>query len=204
MIGKTTQPWHTSPFFGAYKFIDVPKGGERSAQNGHSLINIQECDMAVALYNSLRKTYSQVDFSFRVGIIAMYRAQLLELKKRFKSFFGSDILVNVDFNTVDGFQGQEKDIIILSCVRAGPGITSIGFLSDHRRLNVAITRARSSLFILGHAATLSRSDDVWRIIVEEARRSGTYLEVGVSCSLVLSSFILFPFEGRCFDISDVC
>jgi len=66
---------------------------------------------------------------FRVGIVSMYRAQIIELKHQFGKRFGKDILGRVDFNTVDGFQGQEKDIIILSCVRAGPGVRNIGFLS---------------------------------------------------------------------------
>ncbi|GJJ15585.1 hypothetical protein Clacol_009863 [Clathrus columnatus] len=189
MATKTAQPWHLNSLFQPFKFIDVAKGGEQPAQSGHSLVNIQECDVAVALYNRIRKEYSKVDLSFRVGVISMYRAQLIELRHRFKLFFGSDILANVDFNTVDGFQGQEKDIIILSCVRAGPGVTSIGFLSDHRRLNVAITRARSSLFILGHAATLSRSDDIWRIIVEEARVSGALLVADASTFRKFNSHI---------------
>ena len=59
----------------------------------------------------------------------MYRAQISELKRQFFQAFGEGILESVDFNTVDGFQGQEKDIIILSCVRAGPGLHSIGFLA---------------------------------------------------------------------------
>ena len=70
-----------------------------------------------------------MDFNFRVGVVSMYRAQILELRRAFESRFGIDITSQVDFNTVDGFQGQEKDIIILSCVRAGPGLQNVGFLS---------------------------------------------------------------------------
>lgn len=73
------------------------------------------------------------------------------------------------FNTVDGFQGQEKDIIILSCVRSGPNLQNIGFLKDFRRMNVALTRAKSSLFVIGNASTLERSDSQWRDIVKDAR-----------------------------------
>lgn len=83
------------------------------------------------------------------------------------------------FNTVDGFQGQEKDIIILSCVRSGPNLSSIGFLRDFRRMNVALTRAKSSLFVIGNAATLERSDDKWRAIIGDARDRG--LLINVSC-----------------------
>ncbi|KAF8516825.1 SEN1 N terminal-domain-containing protein [Hysterangium stoloniferum] len=176
MIEKTSQIWHQNPLFGTYKFINVSGGNEQAAQ-GHSLLNHIECETALAIYNRLKTEYPKIDFDFRIGIIAMYRAQLMELKKKFRAFFGADIVGKVDFNTVDGFQGQEKDIIILSCVRAGPGVQSIGFLTDQRRLNVAITRARSSLFILGHAATLERSDQMWKHIVQDARSTSRMFDV---------------------------
>lgn len=84
---------------------------------------------------------------------------------------------NISFNTVDGFQGQEKDIIILSCVRSGPNLQTIGFLKDFRRMNVALTRAKSSLFVIGNAATLERSDHRWRTIVGDARERGFLIDV---------------------------
>ena len=177
MAEKTDQPWHKHPLFGTYKFINVASGKEQPAHNGHSLVNRTECEVAVALFNRIKIEYTDTDLDFRIGVITMYRAQLLELKKKFQVSFGADIVGKVDFNTVDGFQGQEKDIIILSCVRAGPGVQSIGFLADQRRLNVAITRARASLFILGHAATLERSDEMWKAIVQDARGTSRLLDV---------------------------
>ncbi|KAJ6619425.1 AAA domain-containing protein [Mycena sp. CBHHK59/15] len=110
------------------------------------------------------------------SVISMYRAQILELRRQFSQQFGSDVTQTVDFNTVDGFQGQEKDIIILSCVRAGPGLESIGFLSDVRRINVALTRSKSSLFILGNAPTLSRSNEIWSTIISDARSRASLVE----------------------------
>ncbi|OBZ71657.1 hypothetical protein A0H81_08323 [Grifola frondosa] len=110
----------------------------------------------------------------------MYRGQIGELRRAFERRFGGDITNTVDFNTVDGFQGQEKDIIILSCVRAGPGLQTVGFLRDVRRMNVALTRAKSSLFVLGHAPTLERSDDMWRKIVNDARTRSRLIEADVS------------------------
>ena len=155
----------------------MASGHEQPAHSGHSLVNRTECEVAAALYNRIRTEYTNIDLDFRIGVITMYRAQLLELKKKFQIAFGADVVGKVDFNTVDGFQGQEKDVIILSCVRAGPGVQSIGFLGDQRRLNVAITRARASLFILGHAATLERSDDMWKAIVQDARSTSRLLDV---------------------------
>ena len=91
-----------------------------------------------------------------VGVISPYRAQVQylrqQLKKRefFKPFRG---LISV--NTVDGFQGQERDVIMISLVRSNDD-GQIGFLRDLRRMNVAITRARMKLIILGDASTLTR------------------------------------------------
>ena len=91
-----------------------------------------------------------------VGVISPYRAQvqylrqLLKNREYFKPYRG---LISV--NTVDGFQGQERDIIMISLVRANDE-GQIGFLRDLRRMNVAITRARMKLIILGDASTLTR------------------------------------------------
>ncbi|KAG1818441.1 SEN1 N terminal-domain-containing protein [Suillus subaureus] len=181
MDTKTKQPWHLHPKFGTYRFFNVNRGQETSiSATGHSLKNTTESQVALALYARLCKEFSDIDFDFRVGIVSMYRGQVIELQRAFEQRFGRDIKGRVHFHTVDGFQGQEKDVIILSCVRAGPGVQSVGFLSDVRRMNVAITRARSSLFILGHAPTLERSDENWRKIVQDARERSLFTEADVS------------------------
>ncbi|KAG8858629.1 DEAD-box type RNA helicase [Serendipita sp. 411] len=176
MAIKTAQPWHESTALGIYRFFNV-LGTEIQADLGHSQWNQAEVQAAVNLYQKLRSDFPTVNFDYRIGIISMYRAQLSKLREAFSSRFGRDVLSKVDFNTVDGFQGQEKDIIILSCVRAGVNVTSIGFLSDARRMNVAITRCRSSLYILGHASTLKRSDVLWANIVSDADDRGVLIQV---------------------------
>lgn len=98
-----------------------------------------------------------------------------QLKARFQKRFGSAIVDAIDFNTVDGFQGQEKDIIIFSCVRAGSG-RGIGFLADMRRMNVGLTRAKYSLFVLGHARSLSKSE-YWGDLVRDAEKRSLIREV---------------------------
>uniref|UniRef100_A0A8R7R527 DNA2/NAM7 helicase-like C-terminal domain-containing protein n=1 Tax=Triticum urartu TaxID=4572 RepID=A0A8R7R527_TRIUA len=70
-------------------------------------------------------------------------------------------------NTVDGFQGSEEDVIILSTVRSNR-TGSGGFLSNRRRANVALTRARHCLWILGNAATLSSGGSIWGELVRDA------------------------------------
>ncbi|KAG6371400.1 hypothetical protein JVT61DRAFT_9408 [Boletus reticuloceps] len=139
-----------------------------------------EAQVAVALYARLRKEFASVDFDFRIGIVSMYRCQVVEMQRTFERRFGEDIRGKIHFNTVDSFQGQEKDIIILSCVRAGPGVQSVGFLADVRRMNVALTRAKSSLFILGNIATLERSDADWKEIVNNARTRSLLTDVRYS------------------------
>ena len=94
----------------------------------------------------------RVDF----GIISPYRAQVRLIRKllRWQKFFRT-LRKQISVNSVDGFQGQERDVIILSMVRDNEKGT-IGFLRDLRRMNVAITRARMKLIILGNAETLSQ------------------------------------------------
>ena len=91
-----------------------------------------------------------------VGIISPYKAQVHYLRQRVKSDpFFKPFRHLITVNTVDGFQGQERDIIIISLVRANEN-GEIGFLRDLRRMNVAMTRARMKLIILGDASTLTR------------------------------------------------
>ena len=97
-----------------------------------------------------------LDEQIDVGIISPYRAQVQYLRRliRKREFF-KPYRNLISVNTVDGFQGQERDIILISLVRANAN-GQIGFLSDLRRMNVAITRARMKLIILGDASTLCR------------------------------------------------
>lgn len=129
MVDKTARPWHSQAKLGTYRFFNVNNGVEEiGGGNSHSYVNRAECQIAAALYNRLRREFTTFDFDFKVGVISMYRGQIFEMRRAFEKMFGQTISGTVDFNTVDGFQGQEKDVIILSCVRAGPGVQSVGFL----------------------------------------------------------------------------
>ena len=91
-----------------------------------------------------------------VGVISPYKAQVQYLRQLIKKDgFFKPYRQLITVNTVDGFQGQERDVILISLVRANEK-GEIGFLGDLRRMNVAITRARMKLIILGNAATLTR------------------------------------------------
>ena len=91
-----------------------------------------------------------------VGIISPYRAQVQYLKKLIKKYeFFKPYRCLISVNTVDGFQGQERDVILISLVRSNDE-GQIGFLKDLRRMNVAMTRARMKLIILGNKETMTK------------------------------------------------
>ena len=97
-----------------------------------------------------------LDERIDVGVISPYRAQVQYLRQQLrKREFFKPFRQQISVNTVDGFQGQERDIIVISLVRSNDE-GQIGFLRDLRRMNVAITRARMKLIIMGNASTMTR------------------------------------------------
>lgn len=110
----------------------------------------------------------------KIGIITPYRSQLSLLRSRFSAALGSSIMDEMELNTVDGFQGREVDILVVSTVRASSGSTEtnsnrgIGFVADVRRMNVALTRAKHSLWILGNVRTLQTNKN-WGALVKDAK-----------------------------------
>jgi senataxin len=77
----------------------------------------------------------------------------------------------IEINTVDAYQGREKDIIIISCVRGSQG-RSLGFLNDYRRMNVAITRAKNFLWVVGNTRTLSNNEN-WDAFIQYAKQASS-------------------------------
>jgi senataxin len=144
------------------------QGQHQSAPKGHSLINLAEIEVALQLYERLTTDYG-VDFDFKskIGIITPYKSQLAALRQRFTGQYGQMISDTVEFNTTDAFQGRECDIIIFSCVRASPA-GNIGFLRDIRRMNVGLTRAKSSLWVLGNSDSLMRGE-FWGKLIEDSK-----------------------------------
>lgn len=121
-------------------------------------INRAEAELTLqTLQQYLEKIGKQriLEESIDVGIISPYRAQVQLLRKELrKREFFRPYRHLLTVNTVDGFQGQERDIILISLVRSNDG-GEIGFLRDLRRMNVAITRARMKLIILGSSETMT-------------------------------------------------
>ena len=142
---------------------DPSEGGEKGLEEfvGESFGRINKVEAELTLL-TLQQYFERIGKTrvlnerLDVGIISPYRAQvqyLRQLVKKREYFKPFRNLITV--NTVDGFQGQERDIIVISLVRSNDE-GQIGFLRDLRRMNVAITRARMKLIILGDAATMTR------------------------------------------------
>ena len=180
MAGLRKQPWHQSDVLSPYRFFDV-RGFHQSTPKGHSLINLAEIDMALQLFNRLIADYKDYDFNGKVGIITPYKSQLRELRSRFAQRYGDQILTTIAFNTTDAFQGRETEIIIFSCVRASSS-RGIGFLSDIRRMNVGITRAKSSLWVLGNSQSLMQGE-YWGKLIEDAKSRQCFTDGGLSAVL---------------------
>lgn len=113
-----------------------------------SLFNKEEANVCLQLVQKMMTMVPQSDIAGKIGIISPYKEQIRTIKSVFERAYGRLIFNEIDFNTVDGFQGQEKEIIIMSCVRASAN-GNVGFLSDVRRMNVALTRACTTLWIFG-------------------------------------------------------
>ncbi|MBQ6069262.1 MAG: AAA family ATPase [Bacteroidales bacterium] len=112
------------------------------------------------------------------GIISPYRAQVRLIRRllKWQKYFRT-LRPQITVGTVDGFQGQERDVIVISMVRDNEQ-GSIGFLRDLRRMNVAITRARMKLIILGNADTLGRHP-FYAQFVEHVKQVGEFVELRV-------------------------
>ena len=165
------QPWHQSALLGPYRFFDV-QGIQERGQRGQSLVNFQELKVAMQLYERFCSDYPQVDLKGKIGIITPYKAQLFELRDQFSRRYGENIKEQIEFNTTDAFQGRECEIIIFSCVRASP-TGGIGFMTDIRRMNVGLTRAKSSLWILGDSRALVQGE-FWNKLIENAKQRDQY------------------------------
>lgn len=129
---------------------DIDNYGESHLKDSKSIVNKIEADIAVRLANDyLTAGVCEED----IGIISPYADQVKIIQEQ----------TPVEVKTVDGFQGREKEIIIISTVRSNDN-ENIGFLKDLRRLNVAITRAKRKLIIIGHKDTLISNPTYSRLI----------------------------------------
>lgn len=127
--------------------VNVRNGHEKQIPGSFSYYNEEEAHVIGEITKQL--LFCRL-FPEDLGIISPYEQQVYRLQTLLRE-------TSAEIKTVDGFQGREKEIIILSLVRSNES-GNIGFLTDLRRLNVAITRARRKLIVVGHAPTMSRND----------------------------------------------
>eukprot|EP00051_Salpingoeca_urceolata_P034747 m.26541 g.26541 ORF g.26541 m.26541 type:complete len:292 (+) comp8256_c1_seq1:207-1082(+) len=151
-------------------FVPVPNGEEKAM--GTSLCNHAE---AAALCSVVADLIKAGTAPASIGIITPYTGQATMIGSRLRNVRVSGVTVS----SVDGFQGQERDIVLVSLVRAnGSGV--IGFASDWRRANVALTRARNGLVVFGHEATFAcaQPTPVWHRWMQWARHNRYVCEGG--------------------------
>ena len=161
--GKIETPGHLADLGIHVTFIDTAGSGtaEQPGENGASLRNEAELDIAARLLSM-----EIVDASM-AAFISPYAAQVAAAR---------DVLPEATrISTIDSFQGQEMPVVIVSLVRSNDeGV--IGFLKDYRRMNVALTRAKESLFVIGDSATIG-ADPFYCDFLEYAERQGSYRSV---------------------------
>ncbi|XP_039939050.1 probable helicase senataxin [Hirundo rustica] len=166
--------------FQPYLIFDVADGREERDKDSYS--NPREVKLVMELIRTIKEKRNDLGLR-RIGIITPYSAQKKKIQEQLDSAFKNNSPGEVD--TVDAFQGREKDCIIVSCVRANssegsaPAYVqankgSIGFLASLQRLNVTITRARFSLFILGRLQTLME-DKNWNHLIQDAQKRGAII-----------------------------
>ncbi|KAL1367109.1 hypothetical protein AAHE18_02G028200 [Arachis hypogaea] len=167
--------YHKDPLLRPYIFYDIRHGRESHRGGSVSYQNIHEAQFCLRLYEHLQKTLKSLGMGkISVGIITPYKLQLKCLQREFEEVLNSEEGKDLYINTVDAFQGQERDVIIMSCVRASSH--GVGFVADIRRMNVALTRARRALWVMGNANALVQSDD-WAALIIDAKSRNCYMEM---------------------------
>ncbi|KAM4119943.1 hypothetical protein ACJW30_03G097500 [Castanea mollissima] len=158
------------PMFGPYSFISVIDGREEKDDSERSWRNMVEVSIVMKMLRNLYKAWVGTGSkqNYQIGVISPYAAQVVEIQERLRWNFDALDGFTVKVKSVDGFQGGEEDLIIMSTVRSNTH-ASIGFTSNLQRTNVALTRARHCLWILGNDKTLVNSGSVWKTLVLDAK-----------------------------------
>jgi ATP-dependent RNA/DNA helicase IGHMBP2 len=141
------------------EFIDTAGAGffEQVDEETFSTYNQEEANLLIRHFTDYMNQLEAMDIIkdvLHIGLISPYKAQVSLLQEALKNeYVSGPVSCNLSINTVDSFQGQERDIIYISLVRSNEK-GEIGFLSDIRRMNVAMTRARKKLVIIGDSSTI--------------------------------------------------
>ncbi|XP_033741470.1 probable helicase senataxin isoform X2 [Pecten maximus] len=153
-----------------YLVFNIDEGQEQSSQAGSIKNEAEARFVAILCQHIIRHTdIPQTD----IGIISPYQRQkslLVEYLKQSK-------MTSIEVGTVDGFQGREKEVIIMSCVRASSS-GGIGFVGNRKRMNVALTRARSAMYVVGNLRSLERPKQDWQVLISDAKKRSVIIECG--------------------------
>ncbi|CAA0317863.1 unnamed protein product [Arabidopsis thaliana] len=180
-----TKQYLPGEMYGPYSFINIAYGREEYGEGeGRSLKNNVEVVVVAAIIANLLQVSEKTKTRINVGVISPYKAQVIAIQEKIQETSIGDAggLFSLRIRTVDGFQGGEEDIIIVSTVRSN-GVGRVGFLGNRRRTNVLLTRARFCLWILGNEATLMNSKSVWRNLIQDAKERGCFHSAGEDESL---------------------
>ncbi|KNA11547.1 hypothetical protein SOVF_134110 [Spinacia oleracea] len=168
--------------YGPYSFINVSEGREEVDDDGRSRRNMVEAAVVAKILHNLFKTWRHSTERLAIGVISPYAAQVVAIEEMIGRRYESLDNFRVKVKSVDGFQGGEEDIIIISTVRSN-NAGEVGFISSSQRTNVALTRARYCLWVLGNEKTLFRSDSIWKRLVSNARERRCFFNADEDKSL---------------------
>ncbi|KAL9416864.1 hypothetical protein AB3S75_039948 [Citrus x aurantiifolia] len=162
------------PMYGPYSFINVFGGREEFIE--HSCRNMVEVSVVMKILWNLYKAWVESKEKLSIGIVSPYSAQVIAIQEKLGSKYEKIAGFAVKVKSIDGFQGGEEDIIIISTVRSN-NTGSIGFASTPQRINVALTRARHCLWILGSERTLNHSESVWESLLDDAKARQCFFNI---------------------------
>jgi senataxin len=151
-----------------YMIYDLQNSKEVGEENFGEIYNPQEAEFVVKICQVLTRLHRNLN----IGVITPYQKQVAHLKKIF-----GNLIPSLEINTVDSYQGREKDIIIFSSVRAKNSAGKIGFLDNRQRLNVSLTRAKSALYIVCHADSLKNGSEDWKSCIKDAKKRNLIVKV---------------------------
>ncbi len=165
-VETRARPVGTPRWLPPYVFVDVADGAERGGR-GKSKTNEREAQVACDVVARIRGDNDAAKV-LSIVVITFYAAQVGRLREALSARGLRDVAVR----SVDSFQGSEADVVVCSAVRNNPRF-NVGFLADRRRLNVALTRAKHALVVVGSRETLARCDaDALRRLVEDVDERG--------------------------------
>ena len=147
------------------------KGTESQGQVSRSYSNVTEAERIATFFKTSFEGKSRTFIAKTVqstGILVGYNDQ----KKLIKTTLKRELKEDFDVDTIDGYQGREKDFIIISVVRTGG---TMGFMKSYRRLNVALTRAKYGLYIFGDCDLLNKHEE-WRSLIKVLDNRGSVIK----------------------------